>query len=116
MMAYVYKSLSTKYIAQALRDDQYAGWSYHGAFALAEHLETLAENSREPIELDIVALRCDYNEYESAAAACSMISSTPLESEFKDSEEYEEACLRWLQDRTTVLLFNGGIIIKDGEF
>lgn len=64
-MSYVYERLNTSQIVGALRQDQYAGWSYEGAKALAEYLEQLAEDLGEPIELDVVALRCDYNEYAS---------------------------------------------------
>ena len=43
------------------------GFSYSGAFALAEWLEELEEATGEQMELDGVAIGCDFSEYESLA-------------------------------------------------
>jgi hypothetical protein len=41
-------------------------FSYHGLKALYEYLEQLSEDIGEDIELDVVAICCDYREYDSA--------------------------------------------------
>lgn len=64
-MTYIYEKLSTSEIARRLKADEYAGWSPDGAWALAEYLEQYAEDIGSPMELDTVALRCDFSEYES---------------------------------------------------
>ena len=46
---------------EAGRGDQF---SYKGLIALFDHLEFVEDNTGEPIELDIVALCCEYAEYE----------------------------------------------------
>ena len=40
-------------------------FSYHGKRALFDYLENLSEDTGEDIELDIVALCCEYTEFES---------------------------------------------------
>ena len=56
-------TLQTHDIAQALRNDNNANWSYHGSFALAEYLEGLESELGEETELDIVSIRCEFSEF-----------------------------------------------------
>ena len=56
------RTLSTYDVAHELLADEYASWTYRGAFTLAEVLEEYEEASGEELELDVVAIRCDYNE------------------------------------------------------
>jgi hypothetical protein len=110
--------LTTSDIAARLRDDKNAGWTYDGSMALAEHLEQLEQDLGESTELDIVAIRCEFTEYGSATEAVKDYSG--FEPEEADDDETEDDCeeriegeaLEWLQDRTTVLEFDGGIIIQ----
>lgn len=62
-MTYIYTRETTSSIAHALTNDSYASWhaDYDACMALAEYLEGLAEDIGEPIELDTVALRCEYS-------------------------------------------------------
>ena len=62
-MTYVYTQLSTNDIAHALYQDDYASWHKNmtACDALAEHIENLAIDMGKPIELDTVAIRCDYS-------------------------------------------------------
>lgn len=62
-MTYIYKQLSTSDIIQELGKDEYASWhrNYEACRAIAEYLESLAEDTGEAIELDIVAIRCEYS-------------------------------------------------------
>ena len=102
--------LTTGDIAKALIHDENANWSRAGAFALAEYLEQLEEECSPltigglEMELDIIALRCEYSEYDSAITAASCY--TPEFSTEKDAIEY-------LEDHTSVIQFEGGVIIQD---
>jgi hypothetical protein len=58
-------TLATYDIANALCADEFASWTRAGALALAEHLEEMEEATGEEMELDVVAIRCDFAEYES---------------------------------------------------
>lgn len=56
-------TLSVSQLADLLRDDDNAGWSYCGAGVLAQYIEDLSDDIGEDIEADIVAIRCDFSEY-----------------------------------------------------
>lgn len=94
-----------------LMSDEYASWSYGATKALFDYYEQLSEDMGEDIELDRVAIRCDWTEYDSAWDA--MLQYQPDDmptvnnSEGMDLLEIQEAseqlAREWLEDRTTVL-------------
>lgn len=113
------QSLTTEQAIDILLQDEYAGWSYSGARALVEYMEQLEEDLEQDIEMDRVALRCDYSEYKSAWEAMQQYQPDDMptiDSEGMDlvelGEAQEAAALEWLQDRTTVITFDGGVIIS----
>ena len=100
-------------IYKTLNNNEFAHWiynsnsyknnfSFEGANALQEYLEELSDDIGENIEFDPIAWCCEYSEYENydefqhASGGYSSI---------KDLEE--------LKDNTTVIEFDGGIIIQD---
>ena len=110
-------------------------FSYDGKKALWEYLEELSDegcltDSFDP--LDIVALCCDFSEYGSAEEYAKEFGSwekaldtcphcgegilpevekcPDCDSELAD--DYEESALEFLQDNTTVIEFDGGIIAQ----
>ncbi len=97
------QTLSTTQAAHILLADDNANWSYGGARALVEWFEELEEVGVE-IELDAVAIRCDFSEFNNAQEAAAEYSNDPFES--------EEEALEFLRDETTVIEFEGGIIIQ----
>jgi len=54
-------TLTTYEIAKAISTDDYNNFSYKEAELLAEYLEEMEESTGEEMELDIVAIRCDFN-------------------------------------------------------
>lgn len=67
-MAYLYTTVNgdvfhDSFIAYG-RGEQF---SYEGRKALFEYLEQLAEDLGDPMELDVIALCCDYSEYKDLA-------------------------------------------------
>ena len=114
----MYTNLSTDEAIKLLKEDDGADWSWDGAKALIEYLEEL-ESEGKPIEFDRVALRCEYSEYSSALEAAQDYGFTPPENEDDDDDndeddedEKESAALAYLEDRTTVIQFNNGVIIQ----
>ena len=103
------QTLTTNQAADLLMADKDAGWSYAGARALVEHLESIEDDTGEEIEFDAVALRCDFSEYPNAREAAEECGWEPDED--ADSEEAEKAALEWLNDRTEVITFDGGVIV-----
>ena len=100
----MHTKLSTSEIAGALIKDEFANWSQNGALALAEYLEEYEESTGEELALDPVAIRCEFSEYESAIEAAAQYTS-----EFTT----EEAALEYLEDHTSVITYDGGVIIQD---
>ena len=65
-MTYLYTKLSqdnftTAFVEYGRRDQ----FSYKGRVALFDYLESLAEDLGKPIQLDVIALCCEYTEYTS---------------------------------------------------
>ena len=87
--------------------------------ALFEYLENYEEDTGDRVELDVVALCCEFTEYTTAVEAASDYGfTTELEAEdYEDAESYEDAkeeeALDWLQDRSIVISFDSGLIIKN---
>lgn len=74
--------------------------------ALFEYLEEYENSTGEEIELDPIAICCDFAEYPSALEAAKDYG-------FKDGiDSKEESALEWLQNRTQVVEFDGGIVIQ----
>lgn len=82
------------------RNDQF---SYSGKRALFDFIES-SENESEQTELDVIALCCDFAEFETALDAAL---------EFGFNGESEKDALEWLSDSTTVIQFDGGVIIQN---
>jgi len=128
-------------------------FTYEGKKALYDYLVEMEDGMGSEIELDVIALCCEYSEHATALEAAkeygfevdgpwfgahrlvAMISEikgiedsddedlravvddiietyqdAPDEEEYL--EEQEEAATNWLNDRTSVIVFDGGIIIQ----
>ena len=98
------------------REDQF---SREALEALFEYIENYEEDTGSSVELDVVGLCCEFTEYTTAVEAASDYGfTTELEAEdYEDVESYEDAkeeeALEWLQDRTEVISFDGGLIIQN---
>ena len=79
-------------------EDRKNSFSYNGKKALFDYLEDYSEDIGEDIELDIVALCCEYDEYENLEE---------IQVHYPDIKSIND-----LKDNTTVLEFDGGIIIQ----
>jgi hypothetical protein len=120
------KTLNTYDIANELLADSCAAWSRAGAFALAEHLEEYEESTGEEIELDVVAIRCDFSEYTSlqdwaseyfsneSEAVDSLGLDLDMDGETvtNDEQEIEEAIRAYIQDHGSLIEFDGGVIVS----
>ena len=93
------------------RMDRMDGWTYDGLRALYDYLDDLSEACDTHIELDVVAICCEYSEHESALACIADNGYSWEPDPDDDADDQEEAALEWLQDNTSVCVFDGGIII-----
>jgi hypothetical protein len=80
-------------------------FSYDGLVALFEYFEQYEESTGERIELDVVAICCEYSEYSSAIKV--------MKEYAPNTNPTEAEALAWLQNRTQVIQFDRGVIIAD---
>ncbi len=86
-------------------------FSYEGRKALFEYLEQYEEETNEKVELDVIALCCDYREFESAldcAKEHGYEEGVDLEPQgsldlIEVAELEEKQAKEWLSDRTSVI-------------
>lgn len=102
-------TLNTNDIASRLLRDTNAKWTWSGAYALAQYLEEMEDEADEEMELDTVAIRCEFSEYSTAVEAAGEYGWSADESEYDDANE--AAALSWLHGQTSVITFDGGVII-----
>lgn len=105
------QTLTTNEIANRLLADENAAWSRGGAYALAEYLEELEADAGTELEFDRVGIRCDFSEYETAREAADQYDWKPDEDDDEDAQE--ASALQYLQDRTEVIEFADGVIIRN---
>lgn len=96
----MYKSISEfDFVDAFAKSDRDENFSYEGKKALFEYLEQYEEDTGEKIELDIIALCCEYSEYKN------------LEELQKD---YDIESMEELEEKTVVIMINDtSFIIQD---
>lgn len=94
-------------------------FSYQGKRALFDYLTQCEDETGESIELDVVALCCEWTEYDSAIEAASEYSAfegMTFDDEGNEAESLDEVdskAIKFLEDNTTLLkLSTGGVIIQ----
>jgi len=93
------------FIQAFLTSDTYKNnFSYDGLKALYEYLTEYEDSTGEQIEFDMIALCCDYSEYHNAKEVYEAYDNRGIVN--------EEEAMEWLEGNTTVIPFEGGIIIQ----
>jgi hypothetical protein len=99
-------------------------FTYAGKRALFDYLEEYEYECGEEIELDVIALCCEYSEHESALVCvedngydvvsdlltCASVLGS-IDADIR-AAIVEKAALAYLQDNTSVIVFDGGVIIQ----
>ena len=99
-MTYIYEKIQQSDFHDAFRRmNRLENFSYEGRRALFEYLENLANDTGEPMELDVIALCCDFSEYGSLELF---------------NKEYGKLYTSWdaVQDETTVIPVGDGAIVQ----
>ncbi len=61
---YIYQTVNKSAFHDAFRNyGRLENFSYEGRSALYDYLESYVEDTGEPMELDVIALCCDFSEY-----------------------------------------------------
>ena len=86
------------------RADRAEQFSYDGKRALFDHLEQLEEDTGEKIELDVIALCCEYAE----ATVDELIDEYDLDtSDCEDDDDRRELAEKFLNKHTTIVWQRG---------
>ena len=86
----------SQFIDNLLADD-YASWTYEDAEALYDYYEQYSDDTGEDVELDRVALRCEWTRADS------------IDEVIEDYDDIED--LEDLQQRTDVIQHDGGVLL-----
>jgi hypothetical protein len=116
-------TLNTHQIADELKRDTNARWSYNGSLALAEYLEQYEADNGEETELDVCSIRCDFSETTSlqdwllehfgAQSLSFALQFADIEvDDLEDSDEIDAKIKEYIQDHGTLIEFDGGIIVS----
>lgn len=101
-------TLTTSQVAHHLLRDEYARWSYEGAYALARHYEEREEDSGEEMELDVVAIRCEWSEFKTLDEIYESYRSSIGDLSGLNEEERHDMIEAYLTNRTTLLTISNG--------
>jgi len=109
----IYNEVNTNEFARWIQSsDTYKdNFTWAGANALQEYLEEMTEETGENIEFDPVAWCCEFSEYESYEDFQSDTGYTRDGVTYKGYDDIND--LDELRDNTTVIEFDGGIIVQD---
>ena len=115
-------TLNTYEAADLLLNDENANWTPAGSLAMVRYLEDLEEDLGEEIDLDVVAIRCDYSEFASLQSWLCEYYGADLHDALKragidlddDELENDDVIDYWIRshihDHGTLIEFDGGII------
>ena len=81
------------------RYDRYDQFGYDALCSLFDYLEQMEDDCGEEMELDVIALCCDY----SVDSVADIASNYSIDIDGLDDDEAQEAVLEYLQDNTTVV-------------
>jgi len=95
----LWQQINFSQFCDSFSDSYKNNFTYKGKRALFDYLENLSEELGGIIELDTVALCCEYSEYADLAE---------IQTQYNNIETLED-----LKDKTQVVEFDGGIIIQD---
>tara|TARA_R110000803_G_scaffold163094_1_gene226770 strand:- start:319 stop:654 length:336 start_codon:yes stop_codon:yes gene_type:complete len=93
--------------------DRNNSFSYEGKKALFKWIEDIDEAYGSETELDVIALDCEFSEHSSALDCITDNGHDFTTDEELDADEQEEDAMEYLNENTSVISFDGGIITQD---
>jgi hypothetical protein len=123
-MSYIFQRLNVSDFRDAFRQcGRESQFSYGALGALYDYFAAIADDTGDPVELDPIAICCDWCEYDSARDAARENGHASDDDASDDdasdddaSDDDDDARLAWLMDQTTVLLFGAGTGIVVANF
>ena len=95
----MYQNVTESDFVSAFQNIRPDNFSFDGLRALFEYLESYEEETGEKMELDVIALCCDFTEYKNLEE---------IQEDYNNIESMDD-----LQDRTQVIEFDSGVIIRN---
>ena len=89
-------------------DNPDGNFTYDALCALYDFLIEIEESVGEEMELDVVALCCEWSQYKTAVEAANQYGEV-----VEDCDEPEEEARKWLLDNTNIVDFGGGVVVMD---
>ena len=89
----------SEFIEAFRRYDRYDQFGYDALCSLFDYMELLESDAGEEIELDVIAICCEY----SVDSVEDIASSHDIDIEDMDEDEARDAVLEYLNDNTTVI-------------
>lgn len=89
--------------------DRFKNFGYDALRALFDYFEELEEAIGTELDLDVIAICCDWKAYSDAMEAWSEYNRGQPEG--ADIDEQEAIAMEWLHEQTTVIAFSGGILV-----
>ncbi len=89
----------SEFIDAFRRYDRYDQFGYDALCSLFDYMEQLKSDAGEEIELDVIAICCEY----SVDSVEDIASSYDIDIEDMDEDEARDAVLEYLNDNTTVI-------------
>jgi hypothetical protein len=87
-------------------------FSHNGFQALFNHFEEIEQGGGGEIELDVIGMCCEFTEFDTALEAALDFHGFINDQELTEQEQERQA-LQFLSDSTTIIPFDGGIIIQN---
>ncbi len=114
----IYKQVNFQDFCNSFSDSYQNNFSHEGKYALYSYLEQLSEDTGENIELDPIALCCEYGEYESAIDCIHDCGYELPDTASADDtpDEAEAKALEYLRDNTQVIEIEGSTSIIIANF
>lgn len=92
-------------------DERRDTFSYNALVALFSYIEEIEDSMGEQIELDVVAICCEWSEHKSFMDAYINIMGERPDAD--DKTEEEENAREYLEANTQVIEFDGGILVAN---
>lgn len=92
--------------------DRYDCFGYTALQALFDYLEDYEDSTGEEMELDVIAICCDWTNYDDAAGAAEEMITSFERDEEEDDDDYEARALEELQNHTTVIEHDDGVLVE----
>jgi hypothetical protein len=89
----------SEFIDAFRRCDRYDQFGYDALVSLFDYVEQFEQDTGEEMELDVIALCCDY----SVDSVADIASNYSIDIDGLDDDEAREAVLEYLQENTTVV-------------